>query len=181
MIAFAALAIRRGFIAVILSLAGLILTFFLAFSFYPSLAATLSDRFGWSPVWTQPVAFVLLWVVCETVFTLLGNVLITRFSARVHYSTTNRALAVLPGALQGLIFAAVILTVLALVPLPGYRQQVIDGTVSGRLVQSTLAIERPLENIFGPAARQTLGFITVRLAHHRRGVLKREHPAQLHS
>jgi uncharacterized protein YkwD len=140
---------------------GLILTFVLAFTLYPALASALTDRFGWAPVWSKPLAFVVIWAVGETLISLLGNLLISRLGSHVHYSTTNRVLAVLPGAVQGLIFAAVILTVLALAPLQGYRQQIIAGPISGRLVQTTLALERPLEGIFGPAARQTLGFITV--------------------
>ncbi len=159
-VAFAVLAMRRGFIAVVLSVVGLVLTFVLAFTLYPALAAVLTDHLGWSPIWSQPVAFVLLWAIAEAVFSLLGNLLIAGLGD-VHYSPTNRVLAVLPGAIQGLIFAAVILTVLALAPLQGYRQQIINGPLSGKLVQGTLALERPLEGIFGPAARQTLGFITV--------------------
>lgn len=158
---FSLLAIRRGFIAMLLSLVGLVITFVLAFTLYSSLASFLSQKLGWSAIWSRPVAFIALWVVVEALLTLVSNHLIVRLGASVHNTPANRVLAVIPGALQGLIFAAVALTVLALAPVQGYRQQIVDGPVSGRLVQSTLAVERPLENIFGPAARETLGFITV--------------------
>lgn len=152
---------RRGFAAVLLSLIGLAITFVVAFSLYPALATALTSRLGWSPVWTKPVAFIALWTLVETLFSVLGGFLLPRVVGSFHNTRTNRALAMLPGAVQGLVFAAVIVTVAALAPVGGYRQQIVNGAVSGKLVQATLALERPLENIFGPAARQTLGFITV--------------------
>jgi uncharacterized protein YkwD len=38
---------------------------------------------------------------------------------------------------------------------------VLKSAIGGRLVSATLALERPFEGIFGPAAREALGFITV--------------------
>ena len=83
-----------------------------------------------------------------------------RYSAsRLHWgsqsSRANRALAVLPGALQGLIFSALTLTVIAVTPIQGTaRQDIVKSAVGGMLVQATLTLERPLEGIFGPAARE---------------------------
>jgi uncharacterized protein YkwD len=53
--------------------------------------------------------------------------------------------------------------VLALAPIPGLPQQaILDSAIGGRLVTATVGIERPLESVFGPALRQTLGFLTVK-------------------
>lgn len=160
-ILFAIIAMRRGFVAVLLSLAGLVITFVIAFTLYPSLAAAFTERFGWSQVWTKPLAFVALWALVETLFSVISSFFISRLGTRLNSTPANRALAILPGAVQGLVFAAVTVTVLALAPVGGYRSQVTGGVISGKLVQATLALERPLESIFGPAARQTLGLITV--------------------
>jgi uncharacterized protein YkwD len=57
----------------------------------------------------------------------------------------------------------VLLTLLALLPMQGnLRKDVLRSQVGSRLVSATLALERPFEGVFGPAAREALGFITVR-------------------
>jgi uncharacterized protein YkwD/uncharacterized membrane protein required for colicin V production len=160
---YAAFAVRRGFVAVLMALLGFVLAFVLAFMFYPGLASYLTDKFGWSPVWSKPVAFVALWVLIETTISLAARFLTSRMSYGELRSQVNRTLAVLPGAAQGLIFAALILTVIAVMPVQSSaRQDIVKSPVGGRLVQFTLGLARPLESIFGPAARETLGFITVK-------------------
>ncbi len=156
-------ATRRGFLAVLFSLAGFVLALIAAFSLYPAAADFLTARFSWPSVWTKPLAFVGLWVLAEAVFGLVEMLLLRRLLSRLQTDPTNRALAVLPGALQGFITAAVLLTILALAPLQGsVRSEVLNSPLAGRLVGTTLTLERPLEGIFGPAAREALGFLTVR-------------------
>ena len=155
-------ATRRGFLAVLLSLVGFVLSLLIAFALYRLVAAWLTSAFQWSPVWTVPLSFVGLWVLVEAVFGAIEKLVIRRFF-QFNYSPASRGLAVLPGAAQGLVGAAVMLTLLALIPFgAGMRDAVLNSPIAGTLVQSTLAIERPLEGIFGPAAREALGFLTVR-------------------
>jgi uncharacterized protein YkwD/uncharacterized membrane protein required for colicin V production len=157
----AALAVRRGFADVLLSLIGFVIALVLAFALYQGLASLLSDRLGWTPVWAEPLAFIGLWLLVEMGFAMLRHRLIR--SSRLLDSPANRALAIFPGALQGIVMAGVLLTLVAVLPLPGNaRRDILDAPLSGKLVQATLAFERPVEGIFGPAARQALGFITVK-------------------
>jgi uncharacterized protein YkwD/uncharacterized membrane protein required for colicin V production len=156
-------ATRRGFVPVLLSLVGFVVALIVAFAFYLGVADFLSERFGWSPVWSKPVAFVGLWVAVDVVFGLLRSLVARRGSDGTRIPSASRALAAVPGALQGLLIAALILTILALVPMQGeIRREIFRAPIAGRLVETTLAVERPLEGIFGPAAREALGFITTR-------------------
>src|SRR5689334_1698802 len=89
------------------------------------------------------------------------------FLQRTHYQASksglNRWLAIIPGAGQGLLVGGLILTLLALVPVPGIpRQAILDSAIGGRMVEATVSVQRPLEGIFGPALRQGLGFLTVK-------------------
>ncbi len=163
-VAFSAImATRRGFMAEVLSLAGFVLALVAAFTFYSRLAPFFADRLGWSPVWTEPAAFLTVWLVVGGVFLTISRAFTRRMSHQAHASQVNRLLAILPGALQGLISSAVLVTILALLPVSGgLRQQVVKSPVAGKLAQTTLALERPFESIFGPAGRQTLGFVTVK-------------------
>ncbi len=155
-------ATRRGFVAVLLSLFGFALSLIAAFSFFPPLADLLTRQFGWPLIWTKPMAFVVLWLVTEIALGLSERAILRRFGYSLQQSASNRVLAVFLGIVQGLILSAVLLTMLALIPVQnGLRQDVLKSPVGGRLVSATLALERPFEGIFGPAAREALGFITV--------------------
>jgi uncharacterized protein YkwD/uncharacterized membrane protein required for colicin V production len=157
------LATRRGFVAVLLSLVGFVVSLLVAFTFYPLVAQLFTNLFGWEQVWTRPIAFVGLWIVIEGLFGLLEALLHRQFGEQLHGSQANRWLAVIPGAAQGLLTSAVILTMIALLPVAGgLRRAVVQSPIGGKLVEVTLAVERPLEGIFGPAAREALGFLTIK-------------------
>jgi uncharacterized protein YkwD/uncharacterized membrane protein required for colicin V production len=156
------LATRRGFVAVMLSLVGFVLALVVAFNFFLACADLLTRQSGWALIWTRPLAFVGLWVLSEVVFEVIERLVMWRMGYRLRESQTNRLLAIIPGALQGILVSAVILTLLALTPQTSNNRDVIlKSALGGRLVSATLAVERPLEGIFGPAAREALGFITV--------------------
>jgi uncharacterized protein YkwD/uncharacterized membrane protein required for colicin V production len=157
------LATRRGFVAVLLSLVGFVISLLVAFTLYPLVAQLLTDIFGWEQVWTRPIAFVGLWILIEGLFGLMEAMLHRQFGDRLHGSQANKWLAVFPGALQGLLTSAVLLTMVALLPVAGgLRRDVLQSPIGGRLVEATLAVERPLEGIFGPAARRALDFVTIK-------------------
>ena len=156
-------ATSRGFVAVLMSLLGFAVSLILAFALSPALAFWLSTQFNLSPIWSQPIAFVGIWFLVELVFSLLERLLLERIGYSLQHSMGNRIGAVLPGAIQGAITAAVLFTVLALLPMSGnIRTDVLNSPIGGRLVSATLALERPFEDIFGPATRQALGFLTIK-------------------
>lgn len=159
---FAYRATRTGFLTMLVSLIGFALALLLAFTFYAQLGDWLSRQFGWDTVWSRPIAFVGLWSIVGLLFGVLERLILTRLSYEVHTSPTNRALAIFPGVLQGLLVAAVILTMLSLIPVPAQttmRRDIMASPVAGRLVTTTLAAQRPFEEIFGPAAREAISLI----------------------
>ena len=161
-VSFAFFAIRRGFVTVLAALIGFIASLTVSFALYSNVAGHLENRLGWSPVWGRPLAFVGLWLITELLFSSLGRVLARGLKLGDTGRTANRALAVVPGAMQGLVFSALLLTILAVLPVGGdMRRSIVDSAIGSRLVNATLAVERPLEGVFGPAARETLGFITI--------------------
>src|SRR5688500_174335 len=146
-------ATRRGFVSVTLSLLRFFLTLFVGFTFYPYVAILLSRQFGWPLLWSRPAGFILLFVLVGLLFGFVERLVVKLFGERLQTSRGNRLLAVLPGGLQGLLTAAVILTVLARFPLAGTMLRDIRTSPTGSaLTSAALAVERPLDNIFGPAA-----------------------------
>jgi uncharacterized protein YkwD/uncharacterized membrane protein required for colicin V production len=171
---FAVLAVSRGFVQVMTNLAGFVLTLVVAFLLHGPVAQFLATGLGLAGVWARPVAFLLMWALAQVVYALGVKLFLTRAMDRASGSSLNRALAVVPGAAQGAILCALVLTLLALAPLGGLgrgdgappggqmRQQIMASALGGQLVRVTLNVERQLAGIFEPALRETFDFLTVR-------------------
>ncbi len=167
---FAAVAVSRGFVQVTTNLVGFVLTLLVALLWHPQVAAFLTAQMGLAPMWAQPVAFLGVWLGTQLVYSLLVKLLLGRVMLRASRSSLNRSLAVIPGALHGLIISALVLTVLALAPLGATsatgssvpRDLILSSQLGGRLVRLTLGVERQMAGIFEPALQATLGFLTVK-------------------
>lgn len=159
----AAAATGRGFLQVSAGLFGFLLSLGTALLFTTPVAAWLAGHTGLPEPWTPPVAFFASWLGTQIVYTAVSRILLGRSLYRAARSPLNRWLALLPGALQGLLVGGLLLTLLALAPIPGLpHQAILDSEIGGRLVSAAVDLERPLETIFGPALQQTLGFLTVK-------------------
>jgi uncharacterized protein YkwD/uncharacterized membrane protein required for colicin V production len=155
-------ALGQGFLQVCARLGGFVLTLLAALLGTAPLAAWLDTHTAIPQLWTPPVAFLIIWIGGQVIVAGIMHVFLRRTYYRAARSGLNRWLALLPGAFQGLLIGSILLTLLALAPLPGLPQQaILDSALGGRLVNATVAFERPLEGIFGPALRQSLGFLTV--------------------
>src|SRR5262245_48756027 len=89
---YAVFAVRRGFVAVMMSLVAFIAAFVVSFALYPVLAQFMTDHFGWSPVWSRPVAFVGLWLTIELLFSWVARLISSRMSFNSQRFQANQAL-----------------------------------------------------------------------------------------
>jgi uncharacterized protein YkwD len=156
-------ATARGFLQVAVALVGFVITLVAALTLTPALASWLADHTTLDQLWVSPVAFLIIWAGTQVVYAGISRLFLQRTQYQASKSGLNRWLALIPGALQGLLIGGLILTMLVLVPVPGIpRQAILDSAIGGQLVEATVSVQRPLEGIFGPALRQSLGFLTVK-------------------
>ena len=111
-------ATSRGFLQVFAGLLGFVLTLAAALLFTAPLAAWLASQTAIAQPWTLPLAFVLLWAGTQLVYSAITHLLLRRSLYRASRSGLNRWLAIIPGALQGLLIGGLLLTLLALAPSP---------------------------------------------------------------
>ncbi len=155
-------ATNRGFLQVCATLVSFVLAVLAALLGTPGLGEWLRTHTALPDLWRAPVAFLALWIGAQLLFTGLAHVVLRRTFYHAARSGLNRWLAIVPGAVQGLLIGGLILSMLALAPLPGLPQQaILHSAIGASLVQATVALERPLEDVFGPALRQSLGVLTV--------------------
>jgi uncharacterized protein YkwD len=154
---------RGGFILGLLDLLRWIVSLLAGLRFYQPVSVALEAVTGWSPVWSRPIAFVLIAIVAGVAVHLIGKQLLKRLPEDVHERRLNRILGILPGFVNGLIAAAIIAPLLLAFPLPeSLRNSARESVVANRVATITERLETALTPIFNEAIAQTLNQLLIR-------------------
>jgi uncharacterized protein YkwD len=151
----------RGFVYATLDL--LTLAFSLALAFfgyrYPAAwALALLPQLG---VWAAPAAFVVLFFLVPFLLGTATLRLAQTAPAGVHRNLLNRLAGLLPGSVNGAIFATVTGVVLLTVPLGPVTVWTRDSQLAARLATPAEWVEVQVAPIFDPAVHSTLQALTV--------------------
>lgn len=148
---------QRGFIPGIFDLGRLIFSFLAALYFYQPLAGALNSLNGWSEIWNQPLAFLLIIISVSLIVHLIGRSILRRVPKEIHRHRANRIFGILPGFANGLIFAAIISALLFALPLfDGLQEKLRASETASRLAGYTEILEARLTPIFEEPLRRTL-------------------------
>ena len=153
----------RGFLLGAADLVALIGSAVFAFWAYPQIVPLL-ERNGlqWG-VWLAPAAFLIAFVVARVGLGVLLGALIRRVPRVAHANVVNRAFGVLPGAVQGLVNAAIAALLLTALPLSDeVTEHVGQSRLAQQLAEPASWVEDQLTPIFEPAFSRTLSRLTVR-------------------
>lgn len=153
---------RRGFIAFSLDLLGLVLSFLAALRFYEPVAAWLTSQIGIGAPFHEPLAFLMVATLAGLGFAVAGGALLRTLPPLVRHNPINHLLGVVPGALNGLLIAAILLTLAVTLPISrGLERAVRDSGLGTELVAAVTAVEARLRPVFGEAIAELLTFQTV--------------------
>ncbi len=154
---------HEGFVRVTVDLVGLALIVWAGFRFYLPMSAWLSSQFGVPDVYGKAMGFLLAGVITASLFWLVSGLVVNGLLRGVHHSWLNRLLGVFPAALAGVVVAALLVTLVAVAPMPAVVSDAVQTSRFGsRLVGWTTDIEARLRPIFGDAIAETLNFLTVK-------------------
>lgn len=164
---------HRGFLLGLLDLLGWGLVIIAALSFYQPLASWLGERVDvWSEVWDQPVAFLFIAFFVGMVFQVVGHELLKRLPKDIHERKLNRVLGVLPGAVNGMIAAALAAAVLLAIPFDQqWQERARESPLVNRLAVYAQRLESALHPVFAEAVAETLNLLTVQPDSHERVTL----------
>ena len=160
---------QRGFLLGMLDLLRWIASLWLAVRFYQPLAGWLGSRATWAAVWNRPIAFALIAIGTNLLIGSLELIWLRRLPKEAHTRRDNRLLGVIPGAINGLIAAAIVADLLLTLPAPdGLRAAARDGALANRLAGYAERIEVAIAPAFQEAIAQTLNLLTIRPETHER-------------
>lgn len=154
---------RKGFILGILDLLALGISLIGTFLLYPFVAKFITQYIYDEHAWTMPVSFLLTYFILRLLMMLLINRILRDIPADSHYRGTNRFLGLVPGFVNGLIYATILAAVLLALPL---GEKISGETRNSKLVTRITVpanwLEEKLSPVFDKAVERTMNRMTVK-------------------
>lgn len=113
-------------------------------------------------VWTLPLAFFAMLLFTRIILAFIFNRLLQTTPGETHQHSVNHMFGLLPGFVNGLLYATVASAMLLALPLwDGLSAQTRNSQIASRLASGVEWLDDKLSPIFGEATKQTLNKLTV--------------------
>ncbi|HEY8808122.1 MAG TPA: CvpA family protein [Candidatus Limnocylindria bacterium] len=160
----AIMGIRAGFVATLYGLITWVVAIPVALFLQGPLGSLLA-RVGLAVPLARTLGFVIVLLVVESGFALLGTFAVVPFVKRLHadrrFGTADRVLGVVPSIVRGLVIAAVALAAALVLPVGNDVRNAIDGSRIGQvLVEQVAAVQPALGAIAGGEGDSAPLFVT---------------------
>lgn len=120
--------VQRGFILSMCDLVCWAGSLILAFFLYSPLTKLFDTYISSLGAWSAPLAFIIVLVASRIILESLVHRLLQRVDERTHATTANRLLGIVPGAVNGFLWVAVLSSLLLLLPINTHASE--DGRES---------------------------------------------------
>lgn len=153
---------KEGFILETLGLVNWIGSLVLAFIFYPYTASLLTKIFPSLQLWKMPLAFLITAIIARILIGLVTRRIALATSAYTNNNLINKSLGIIPGFINGIIFAAILSVLLLALPLmDGINKAVRDSMIANKFSAKTEWVNEKLSPVFDKAINQTLNNLTI--------------------
>ena len=113
-------------------------------------------------VWSMPVSFIVSVILARIILAFIFNRLLERTPPHAHEHGANRALGIIPGFINGLIYDTIFAAILLSVPINDrVSAQTRDSRIANSLASGIAWIDEKIGPIFNPAVNETLTKMTV--------------------
>jgi uncharacterized protein YkwD len=152
----------RGFIMGTLDLITWVGSLVLGYLFYPYVAGWLGKIFTLGN-WLLPVAFLLTTIVARIILGLITRAIASPLSERDHNTVINKFLGIIPGAINGWIYAVIFSALMLALPLRDIiTANTRESRFAGKMAMQAEWANRKLAPVFDDAIRQTMNSLTIK-------------------
>jgi len=153
---------RRGFILGSLDLLTWIGSIVLAYIFYSYIALGLAKLFSLG-VWLLPLAFILTAIVARILLGIVAGFIIRLVPETINQGGFNKFLGIIPGAINGWLYAIIISALLLALPLKdAITNETRNSKLAGQFAMQSEWANKKLAPVFDQAIRQTMNSLTVK-------------------
>ena len=152
---------HRGFIMGSLDLLTWAGSLVLGYLFYPYTANGLERMFN-PGIWLMPLSFILTVIVARIIIGLITRFIIRAIPSHVNDGGVNRFLGVIPGAINGWIYAIILSALLLALPLrDSITKETRESQLGVKLAMQSEWVNKKLAPVFDEAVRHTMNSLTV--------------------
>ena len=153
---------RRGFILGSLDLLTWVGSIVLAYIFYSYTARGLSNLFTLG-VWLLPVSFILTAIIARILLGIVAGFLIRLIPETVNQGGINKFLGIIPGAINGWLYAVIVSALLLALPLKdSITNETRNSKLAGQFAMQSEWANKKLTPVFDKAIRQTMNSLTIK-------------------
>jgi len=151
----------RGFIQGSLDLLTWLGSIILGFVFYPH-TARLLEKVITLGVWLLPLSFIITVIIARLLIGLITGRILHIIPEHANHGWFNRLLGIVPGAINGFIYATILAALLLALPLNDrITNETRDSRIANRLSMYAEWTNKKLAPVFDQAVRQTMNSLTV--------------------
>jgi uncharacterized protein YkwD len=151
----------RGFIQGSLDLMTWLGSIVLGFVFYPH-TARLLEKLVNIGVWLQPVSFIITVLIARLLIGLITGRILHIIPQHANHGWFNRLLGIVPGAINGFIYATIVAALLLALPINDrVTNETRESRFANKLSMHAEWANKKLAPVFDEAVRQTMNSLTV--------------------
>jgi len=153
---------QRGFIVGSINLIIWIGSLLAGFFFYQYIGNILRTNFPSVGVWTLPISFISIIILSRILLGFIFNAILRRTPNEAHANGVNHVLGIIPGAINGIIYATIVAALLISLPL----MHQLSGKTEKSVIADKLAgnigwLDDKLSPIFHDAVQKSLSRTTI--------------------
>jgi len=154
--------IRFGFFVILADLLAFLGSLVFALRFYKNLSAFIEPRFNLTNSTSKAVSFLAISIVAEYLVGLAANIVISKIPRSLQRSYISRVLSIIPAVFQGLVFVAIVSTlVLAFPTSPLVKDDIVRSKLGGIVVAKTQGFEVRVNEVFGGVIEDAINYLTI--------------------
>lgn len=153
---------QRGFIIGLFDLAGWLGSLLLSFYAYPYLLNWMDGNTDSQSIWSVPIAFFVSFIIIRIVAGAVINWILAAIPFNAHINPVNKVLGLIPGLVNGLIYAALIATFLLIVPITdGISENARNSRLASKFSEPVAIAEDKLSPVFNEAIKKSLAGLII--------------------
>lgn len=152
----------KGFILGTLELLMFLAGIILAFLTYPYIVSFFEKNAPSLGIWTVPLSFIIALILVRIVLSIIVNQLLKFVPAAAHTNVVNHALGIIPGAVNGIIWATIISALLLSIPFSdGLSAKTRDSFFAEKMADKVEWLDEKFSPVFDKAVNKTMNKLTV--------------------
>jgi uncharacterized protein YkwD len=154
--------IQHGFIVGVVELVSWMASLVIGFLYYPKIAGWLEKHFTSLGILAVPIAFIAAVVLARIIFAIVAARILTAIPRQAHGHVANRVLGIVPGTLNGLIWAAILSTLLLIIPLwKGTMEETRESRIANTLSVEVERLQQKISPLVDDVVKRSLNKLVI--------------------